>query len=169
MTDHRTRLTQDFIERLTPHFGTADLTLISETLIKVLSSYDVKEQSTAVIIRDNKNERLLKRYSACMSVDGKSPKTIKLYMGRLKSFSDFLGIPFNEVGTYDIRYYLASMKESGVSARTLENYRSYISAFFQWMTREDIIPKNPCDKIPPIKYVDEVIRRKEGKAGKGKK
>ena len=156
MTDHRTRLTQDFIERLTPHFGTADLTLISETLIKVLSSYDVKEQSTAVIIRDNKNERLLKRYSACMSVDGKSPKTIKLYMGRLKSFSDFLGIPFNEVGTYDIRYYLASMKESGVSARTLENYRSYISAFFQWMTREDIIPKNPCDKIPPIKYVDEV-------------
>lgn len=156
MEDHKTRLTQDFIENLPPHFCTADLTLITESLTKVLASYDVKEQSTAVSIHDDKNDRFLKRYAACLSVDGKSKKTTKMYVQRLKAFSDFIGIPFDKVGTYDIRFYLASMKEKGVSGRTLENYRSYISAFYQWMSKEDIIVKNPCDKIPPIKYKEEV-------------
>ena len=156
MSDQKTIFTEDLIEKLSTRFSTDDLQYIREAVTKVLGEYEVSERCTAVAIRDDKNERLIKRYAACMSVDGKSQRTISLYVRRLQVFSEFIGKPFDEVGTYDVRFYLASMKENGVSNRTLENYRSYIASFYQWMTREDFIPKNPCDKIQPIKYKDEV-------------
>ena len=152
----KTKLTHDLIERVATRFNTDDLQFIEEALTKALAEYEVTKKNTALVIRDDKNERLIKRYAACLSVDGKSKKTIELYVRRLKVFGDFVAKPFDEVGTYDIRFYLATMKEKGVSNRTLENYRSYIASFYQWLTREDFIPKNPCDKIPPVKYKDEV-------------
>ena len=156
MSDQKTIFTEDLIEQLSTRFKADDLQYIRETVTKVLAGYEVTKQGTAIAIRDDVNERLIKRYAACLSVDGKSSKTIELYVHRLRAFSDFIGKPFDEVGTYDIRFYLASQKENGVSNRTLENYRSYIASFYQWLTREDLIPKNPCDKIQPIKYKDEV-------------
>ena len=150
------KLLMDIMEKLTARFDTDELGYISTTITKVLYDYEVTEKSTQLVLYDNYNERILKRYIACLFVDGKSKKTIDKYQHRLKAFSDFIGIPFDKVGTYDIRYYLASMKEKGLSDRTLENYRSYISAFYQWLTREDFIVKNPCDKINPIKYKEEI-------------
>ena len=154
----KTKLTHDLIERVATRFNTDDLQFIEEALTKALAEYEVTEKNTALVIRDDRNDRLLKRYAACLHVDGKSKKTIEMYVRRLKVFGDFVAKPFDEVGTYDIRFYLANMKDQGVSGRTLENYRSYISAFYQWLTREDFITKNPCDKIPPIKYKEEVKR-----------
>ena len=64
--------------------------------------------------------------------------------------------PFTEMGAYDIRFYLACEKDHGTSNRTLENTRSYLSAFFNWMAIEDIVQKNPLATVKPIRYVDEV-------------
>lgn len=154
--DIREKLTNDIIEELSAVYDAENLGIISNAIIKSLSNYEVTERATALTIYNDRNDRLLKRYAACMSVDGKSSKTIALYMARIKAFADFVGVSLVDVGTYDIRFYLASLKEKGVSGRTMENYRSYISSFYQWLTREDIIPKNPCDKIPPIKYKEEI-------------
>lgn len=158
MSEQKTRLTQDIIEKISTRFDSEDLQFIEESITKALADYEVKDKCTNLTVRDDKNERLLKRYAACLHVDGKSKKTIEMYIRRLKAFSDFIGMSFDEVGTYDIRFYLAKIKDQGISGRTLENYRSYISAFYQWLAREDIIIKNPCEKIPPIKYKDEVKR-----------
>ena len=154
--DIREKLINDIIEELSAVYNAENLGIIRTATVKVLSNYEVAERSTAITLYDDRNERLLKRYAACMNVDGKSDKTIALYVARIKAFSEFVGINLEDVGTYDIRFYLASLKERGVSGRTMENYRSYISAFYQWLAREDIIPKNPCAKIPPIKYKDEI-------------
>ncbi len=150
------KLLADIMEKLTARFGVDDLGYISTAITKVLSDYEVTEKSTQLVLYDDYNERILKRYAACLFVDGKSKKTIDMYQRRIKAFSDFIGMPFDKVGTYDIRYYLASLKDTGISDRTLENYRSYISAFYQWLAREDFIQKNPCEKINPIKYREEI-------------
>ena len=60
------------------------------------------------------------------------------------------------MGIYDIRLFLIKEMERGVSARTRENTRANLSAFFQWMTREEIISKNPMASLKPIKYADEI-------------
>ena len=115
MSDQKTIFTEDLIEKLSTKFDTEDLQFIREAATKVLAEYEVSKKSTAVVIRDDKNERIIKRYAACLSVDGKSKKTISLYVRRLQAFSDFIGMPLDEVGTYDIRFYLATLKEKGVS------------------------------------------------------
>ena len=152
MTDYKTRFTQELIEKLATTFNAENLQIITDATTLVFANYDIKERCTDLIVRDNKNERLLRQYAACMLVDGKSHRTIEMYVNVLKRFIEFLGIPCEQVTAYDIRYFLASMKQSGVSDRTLENYRSYISAFYQWLTNEEYILKNPCAKIAPIKY-----------------
>lgn len=154
--DFREQFIQSLAVELSGLISHDDLTKVTDTATKLLSSYEISERKTDLVPYENKNERILKRYAACLSVDGKSKKTIDLYIRRLTVFSDFVGIPFDEVGPYDVRFYLASAKEQGCSNRTLENYRSYIASFFQWMTREDFIPKNPCEKIQPIKYKEEI-------------
>ena len=156
MSEEKTKLTDALVEMLSTQLDGDHLVIVREAMTKVLADYNVTEQCTKLVVHDDRNERLLKRYVACMSIDGRSEKTINLYYRTLKRFMEFLGLPLDKVGTYDIRFFLASMKETGISDRTLENYRSYLSAFYQWMCREDIIMKNPCDKIKPIKYKEEV-------------
>ncbi len=125
-------------------------------VVRILNDYELMERSTDVAIVDDTNERILKRYSACLMIDGKSEKTIKQYQREVRKLGDTLHKNYPEMGVYDIRYYLACEKERGVSDRTLENTRANLSAFFQWMTQEEIIQRNPCMKIKPIKYKDKI-------------
>lgn len=154
--DYRQTLFDAFTESLVSEFSSEQIDFISRKFVSALADYEVVRRSTEVIPYDNENERILKRYFACLMIDGKSQKTIVAYR---RSIADMLSVVqknLKEIGTYDIRYYLAVKKENGVSNRTLENYRANMSAFFQWMASEEIIHKNPCERIKPIKYVDEV-------------
>ena len=112
----------------------------------------MSERSTELTIYDDTNMRILKRYSACLRLDGKSEGTIYQYCRSGKRLADTTGKLFAEMGVYDIRLFLAMEKERGVSPRSLENTRANLSALFQWMVAEEIIPKNPCANINPIKY-----------------
>ena len=118
------KLMQDMKELLITRFSTDDINYITSAMAKAMSGYEITQKTTQLVPYDDKNDRMLKRYSACLLVDGKSKKTIDMYIRRLRAFTNFLGMPFDQVGTYDIRYYLACMKDQGVSNRTLENYRS---------------------------------------------
>lgn len=136
---------------------TADqISMVSDAITQALAPYDVMEGCRELVVYDDANEKLLKQYCACLFVDGKSEKTIRQYRRACRKLADAIGKPFTEMGVYDIRYYLACEKDRGVSGRSAENTRAYLSAFFQWMTREDIIPKNPCMNIKPLKYTDQV-------------
>ena len=131
--------------------------IVGNALMKCLSEYTVEKQCTELAPYESGNDKLLKQYCACLFVDGKSEKTAYQYRRTAKKLEETVGKPFTEMTAYDIRYFLACEKERGVSSRSVENTRSNISAFFQWMTREDIIPKNPCATIKPLKY-EEVVR-----------
>lgn len=143
-------------EKLLLQFSPEQIQVIEELLIKELNAYDIKKTCTDIIEYDDTNARILKRYCACLYVDGKSEKTVYQYRRSCQRLSDCMGKTFPEIGTYDIRFFLAKEKERGISNRSLENQRAYISAFFQWMAREDIILKNPCENIKPIKYTDSI-------------
>ena len=157
MTDYKTKFTQEIMEKLSTKFKSEDLQYLTEAVTLILADYTIEKSCTDLIVRDNKNDRILKQYAACLLVDGKSHRTIEMYIKILRRFLECVCLPCEKVTAYDIRYFLATLKQQGVSDRTLENYRSYISAFYHWLTKEDYIEKNPCIKIAPIKY-KEVIR-----------
>ena len=127
---------------------------VSAVITKCLANYEVTERCTDLAPYETPNERILKRYSACMRIDGKSEKTIYQYMCKCARFSDFIQKPFTSVGPYDIRLFLGHEKERGLSNNTLESIRVCISALFEWMTRDELIQKNPAANIKPIKCPD---------------
>lgn len=129
---------------------------ITNKIVTILNDYEIMQRTTEIVVVDNPNEKIIKRFSACLMVDGKSEKTIKQYIREIRKLVDFANLPFTEIGTYEIRYYLACAKDRGITNRTLENMRSYIATFFSWLVEEEIINKNPCTTIKPIKYVEEI-------------
>ena len=156
-SDFRASFLESVENNLVGIFNKQQLEMIMDKITLVLNDYELSERCTDITTIDSVNEKLIKRYCACLLVDGKSEKTIYQYRRTLIRLSDFLcNKPFTEIGVYEIRYYFASEKERGISNRTLENSRSNISAFFQWMTLEDIIPKNPLLVMKSIAYPDEI-------------
>lgn len=147
---------QSVIIKASSFMSPADSEKLQDILVKELSGYALEETGTAIVQYDDENNRLLKTYAACMSLDGKSQKTIYQYCRALRRLAEDIGKKYRAMTAYDVRLFFALQKEQGISNRSLENYRSYISAFFQWLQREEYISVNPAAKIKPIQYTDEV-------------
>lgn len=154
--DYRISFIRDIEAELAMNLDPEQVTLISNIITIALEDYEITERCTDLVPLEDINERLLKRYHACLMVDGKSEKTIYQYEWTIKKLIEIIPKPVTEMGAYDIRFFLAIQQERGVSARTRENLRANLSAFFQWLTDDDIIPKNPIAKLNTVKYTDEV-------------
>lgn len=154
--DYRMSLIRSVETVLVTHFTPEQVSLISNVLTKELAEYEIAERCTSLEPYDNGNEKILKQYAACLIVDGKSKLTIGQYVRSCKKLEEVIGKPFAEMNAYDVRFYLAKEMERGVSDRSRENQRAYLSAFFQWMVNEELIPKNPMAQLKPIKCHEEV-------------
>ena len=156
MIDNRERIIEavinDFVDELAPELAGR----IRDKMTLVLSRYEVTERETRLTVYDDTNNRLVKRYVGCLRIDGKSEKTIQQYARTCRKLAEATGKKYTDIGVYDIRMFLALEKERGLSNTTVENTRANLSAFFQWLTLEEEIDKNPCMKIKPIKCVKEV-------------
>lgn len=155
MSDYRNQLIKSIENSLITVLDPETHQIVTNIILRLLNDYEITRRCTDLAVYDDQNERLLKRYCACLMVDGKSQKTIYAYKRSITRFHEFLGIPFTDIDAYDIRYYLASRQETRLSAVSVENERSMLSAFFKWLTEEEIISKNPCASIKPIKCPDE--------------
>jgi len=154
--DYRMSFVGDVETALASLFQSDQILKISNAVIKALENYEITERYTDLVPLDDTNERLIKRYKACLMVDGKSEKTIYQYERTVRKLIRTIPRNVTEMGVYDIRFFLAMEQDRGVSSRTMENIRANLSAFFQWLADDDIIPKNPIAKLKPIKYPDEV-------------
>ena len=132
------------------------LQTVADVATRILADYEITERCTEVAVLDDTNTKLLKRYCACLMVDGKSEKTVYQYSRAVHELSDVINKPYTEMTTYDIRYFLAREKQRGIANSTLENIRSMLSAFFAWMVNDEIIQKNPMATIGTIKVPDEI-------------
>lgn len=126
-------------------------------VISCLSSYEVTEAVTDLVVRyEDQNEQILKNYTACMVIDGRSKRTISGYLWTLRKLSDLVRKPFTELTANDIRMFLGSIKTKGNKNSYVKNQRSKVSGFCKWMYAEDLIAKDPCIKVGAIKEEQEV-------------
>ena len=149
--DYKEFLLRDFNNSLIPHFSTEDIDKISGLLMMALADYHVDKETREIAILDDYNDKVLNTYSNCLRIEGKSDKTVIAYRRELRKLGDTLHKNYCDMGTYDLRYYLAMMKARNVTNTTLENSRAYMSAFFKWLEIERFIEKNPMAPIKPIK------------------
>lgn len=156
MADYKRQLISDVTEALTDRLEQNDVEAVSEEMALALRDYEVTKRVKELVKYDGINEMILKRYRACLIISGRSPKTIDAYLRIVKKLFDALQKNYTDMSVADLRYFLAYEKSRGVSNRTLENTRVQISTFFTWLLNEELIVKNPCRQIAPIKYPKEI-------------
>ena len=156
MTDCKTQFISEVSEALIGQIDLDDISTVSNEMAIALRDYELTKRVTDLVKYDGANEMIIKRYKACLIIAGRSPKTIEQYERTVKKMFFTLQKNFVDMTVSDVRYYLAYEKNRGVSNRTLENTRVQISTFFSWLLDEDLIVKNPCRSVPPIKYTREV-------------
>lgn len=155
--DMKDKLLRDIELKLSLQFDTETREKVMQCIIASLKDYDISERVTDLVVRhEDINERILKRYVACLRIDGMAESTIKGYVYTLKHLESMIGKPYQEMSAYDVRYFLGDIKARGCKNSHAENQRSYIAAFFKWMYTEELIERNPCEKIRPIKVEKEI-------------
>ena len=156
MADYKRQLVSDVTEALMDRLAQDEVEVVSEEMAIALNDYEVTKVGGAVVPYSGMNEMIVKRYKACLLIAGRSPKTIQAYERAVKKLFEALQKNYTDMTVSDLRYYLAYEKSRGVSNRTLENTRVQISSFFTWLLDEELINKNPCRSIAPIRFPKEV-------------
>lgn len=129
---------------------------VQDVLSVELNKYELTERCTDVTVVDDTGERMLKTFAVVKSLEGLSDNTIKRYIRENKMLLDYLNMPLEDITTNDIRVYIASRRKEDVSNRTLDGMRRCYSTFFDWLHKEDVISKNPCNGLKQIKYKKEI-------------
>lgn len=128
------------------------VSVVDMALTALFQKYDVSEACTDLAVCDDSNERIINTYIASMRLEGRSEKTLKQYYDALTKLLDEIPKSIKDIRTNDIRYHLAHYQTTHkVSNATVNNKRKFLSAFFVWATREEIVDKNPMLKINSIK------------------
>ena len=156
MADYKSQFISEVSEALVGQLKQNDIELVSDEMAIALKNYELTKSITELVKYEGANEMILKRYKACLVIAGRSEKTIAQYERTAKKLFMALQKNYTDMNVSDLRYFLAYEKSRGVSNRTLENTRVQISAFFTWLLDEELIGKNPCRSIAPIKYPKEV-------------
>ena len=130
---------------------------IKDVLYIVLNRYEIQERCTAITTTDNSAEDYLKAFIVTKKIEGMSENTLRRYYDENLKLIQAVGKPLSEFTTNDLRYYLALKRNRDHNCnKTLEGVRHCWSSFFGWLTKEEVIDKNPCLKLSQIKCQKQV-------------
>lgn len=112
----------------------------------------VKLETELAVREDIQNEQYIKRFIAAKMVKGCTPNTIASYRKEIMKILAKIGKQCTDITPDDIRVYVAiRITQDGISKVTANNELRYLRSFFAWLNAEDIIQKNPMNKIDCIK------------------
>lgn len=138
------------IGKLTLEFGFdwQDQRKINEILHLALYGYDVMTTETSLIGSDIEEKIML--YLQVKKLEHYSKATLQNYFYTLRKFENFIKKPIATVTKNDIRFFLANCYPN-CKASTINSKIFCLKGFFQWLTDEEIIPKNPSRSIKDTK------------------
>lgn len=161
----RDEIVQDTINRLTavagPILSEAQINNIKKSLAVTVSKYDVQADKSKQQIYDiqQENANVLREFMEAKRIEGRSETTLYNYGKELAKMFLTLNKSFRDITSSDIRDYLAWRKKtSNLESSSVANMRMYLMSFFKWLQKEELISKNPMDKIGVIKTEKHVIQ-----------
>lgn len=122
----------------------------------ILNDYIVGPKEEAMVVyTEGKNEYYIKRFLLAKAVAGCTKRTLKQYGQDLRRAFGAIQKDVDTVTSLDIQAFLAQQLSRGVSTTTADNYRRDLSSFYSWCLREELIQKNPMNKVEHIKVHKE--------------
>ena len=123
----------------------------------ILNKYEIQERCTEVATTDTSAIDCLKAFIITKRIEGMSDQTLKRYYDENLKLIQTVGKPLKEFTVNDLRFYLALKRNRDHNCnKTLEGIRHCWSSFFNWLTKEELIDKNPCLKLSQIKCQKQV-------------
>jgi integrase len=103
---------------------------------------------------------------AKIKADSQDPKTAAKYLQIKSDFLDFLGAKADRnilaITSADVRAFRDHRKQTGVTATTLNDSVTILSAYFNGALKDHVIASNPCSSIEAVKdTVTPAKRRKQ--------
>ncbi|WP_051330942.1 site-specific tyrosine recombinase/integron integrase [Aneurinibacillus terranovensis] len=115
------------------------------------------------------NSNLVENFLAEKKLNGCSAGTIKNYRIELNKFKESIDKNVDEITDIDIKHYLSEF--ANLKKSTLSTKISVLKSFFSYLFDEELIKKNPMQKIKRMKEeknqpkylsMDEMLRLREG-------
>lgn len=102
---------------------------------------------------------VLDEYLMDMEVRGLSHHTIRGAYETIIQVINRVGIEtLEELNTRAIKLYIKSMQDSGIKATSINSRLRHLKMFFKFMLEEELIEKNPMDKIQSVKQQKNIIK-----------
>lgn len=126
---------------------------LKNKMVILLSEYDVNKRMTEVAVyHGDVNKQLLTKFLMSKTVAGCTKRTLGFYQNELSKILEKIGKAATEITPDDIRLYLAIRQaKDGVSRTTASNEWRALSSFYAWLQREEIVLKNPMNRVESIK------------------
>lgn len=149
MNDARESLREELCMLLMNH----DIPNASIEVDMLLGKYEIQERCTEIaLVQTDRNKYLLGHFFIAKTVKGCTPRTLDTYRKTLTFIFDKIGKTIDDITTDDIRYYLAKrQKIDKIEAISADNERRALYTFYEQMTLDELLPKNPVKKIDRIK------------------
>ncbi|MFZ7131346.1 MAG: tyrosine-type recombinase/integrase [Eubacteriales bacterium] len=126
---------------------------------------------------DSEIETLINGYKLCASSEGKSKNSIDIVINSVRYFYEFLenskhiNVEITDIDHHYIREFILYLKQRkcfeyhqlnrtqdrGLSEHTINCYLRSLRIFFSWLVSEDILCKNPFDRVKIPRPTKKVI------------
>lgn len=163
MTGNKNQIQNDILNSLSFNGNLSDdqIELLKKTLTQTLSKYQIEKEnnnSEEKITYIDENNKVMDDFIETKRVENKSQTTLYNYNNEISKMFNIINKHYRDITTSDIRRYLDYRKQhDNLKAVTLNNIRMYLMSFFKWLQVEDLIQKNPIDRIGVVKAEKKII------------
>ncbi len=117
----------------------------------ILNDYQIGAKEEALVIyTEGKNEMFIKKFILAKAVAGCSKNTLRNYTNEIKRALDEIGKDADTITAQDIQIHLAKIMQHS-SKVYADNVRRDLSSFYGHLVREELIAKNPMNRVENIK------------------
>jgi len=121
-------------------------------VLGILSGYEIKRRETSIIAyQGDETDRLIRNFCIAKRVAGCTERTCKTYYNSLMIIFSRIKKAPDKVDHTDVQSYMASRIIAGDKKTTQQGTRRFLSTFYAWLTKEEIILKNPMLKVDTVK------------------
>jgi len=121
---------------------------------EILERYNVEAFESPV--EADASEGLIRLFLDAKASEGRSDKTLENYNYVLRRLHEGIGTPLDRATVYHLRSYISSEMGRGIAPSTMETSRSVMCAFFGWLKAEELIDRNPCTNLAPLRTPKEI-------------
>lgn len=135
---------------------TEEIAEVMDIVTTQLGKYDLKVKPTEIVVYDYGDAEMLKKFFIAKATEGLTEGSIRTYRQAIANALTKIGKHVRNITSDDIRLLLASMRLNKKSTAYMNLVRRSLNSFFGWITKEELIIKNPMLRIASIRETKKV-------------